>query len=57
LFLGHEAVYVGEPDINEPDEVAWIALADVPQVIATATIVGAAPVIGLLAARERLEVR
>lgn len=57
LYLGREAQYVGEPDVNEPGEVAWIPLADVPWMIAEGSVVGAASVIGLLAARERLGVR
>jgi 8-oxo-dGTP pyrophosphatase MutT (NUDIX family) len=57
LFLGREAKYMGEPDVNEPGEVAWIPLADVPAMIADGSVVGAASVIGLLAARDRLAVR
>jgi ADP-ribose pyrophosphatase len=57
LFLGREAVYVGVPDVNEPGEVAWIPLADAGKLIAEGSVVGAASVIGLMAARERLGVR
>lgn len=57
LYLGREARYVGEPDVNEPGEVAWIPLAQAPGMIAEGSVVGAASVIGLLAARERLGVR
>jgi ADP-ribose pyrophosphatase len=57
LFLGRDAKYIGEPDVNEPGEVAWVPLADVPEMIAEGSVVGAASVIGLLAARERLGVR
>ena len=56
LFLGREVEYVGEPDVNEPGEVAWIELADLPGMIADGRVVGAASVIGLMAARERLGV-
>lgn len=54
LFLGRGARYVGEPDVNEPGEVAWIDLDVTPGMIADGRVVGAASVIGLLAARERL---
>lgn len=57
LYLGRDAVYVGPPDVNEPGEVAWIDLAQTPAMIAQGLIVGAASVIGLMAARERLNVR
>lgn len=43
-------------DVNEGSEVRWIPLADVPAMVAGMTL-GAASVIGLLAARERLGVR
>ena len=56
LFLGREVEYVGEPDVNEPGDVAWIELADLPGMIADGSVVGAASVIGLMAARERLGV-
>jgi 8-oxo-dGTP pyrophosphatase MutT (NUDIX family) len=57
LFLGRGPKYVGEPDVNEPGEVAWIPLTDVPAMIVEGGVVGAASVIGLLAARERLGAR
>jgi 8-oxo-dGTP pyrophosphatase MutT (NUDIX family) len=56
LYLGREVEYVGEPDVNEPGEVAWIELADLSGMIADGRVVGAASVIGLMAARERLGV-
>ena len=43
-------------DVNEGAEVRWMPLADVPAMVAGMTL-GAASVIGLLAARERLGVR
>ena len=43
-------------DVNEGAEVRWIPLADVPAMLTGMTL-GAASVIGLLAARERLGVR
>ncbi len=43
-------------DVNEGAEVRWIPLADVPAMVTGMTL-GAASVIGLLAARERLGVR
>jgi 8-oxo-dGTP pyrophosphatase MutT (NUDIX family) len=57
LYLGRDAVYVAAPDVNEPGEVAWIDLDEVPGMIADGRVVGAASVIGLMAARERLNVR
>jgi 8-oxo-dGTP pyrophosphatase MutT (NUDIX family) len=56
LYLGREVEYVGELDVNEPGEVAWVELADLPGMIADGRVVGAASVIGLMAARERLGV-
>lgn len=43
-------------DVNEGSEVRWIPLADVPAMVGGMTL-GAASVIGLLAARERLGVQ
>jgi 8-oxo-dGTP pyrophosphatase MutT (NUDIX family) len=57
LYLGRDAAYVAPPDVNEPGEVAWIDLDQVPGMIADGRVVGAASVIGLMAARERLNVR
>jgi ADP-ribose pyrophosphatase len=54
LFLGRDVEYVGEPDVNEPGEVAWVDLEDLPGMIAEGRVVGAASIIGLMAARERL---
>lgn len=56
LYLGREVEYVGEPDVNEPGEVAWVELQDLPGMITDGRVVGAASVIGLMAARERLGV-
>jgi 8-oxo-dGTP pyrophosphatase MutT (NUDIX family) len=51
LFIGQGAEYTGAPaDINEAKHVEWIELASVPQRIARGEIVGAASVVGLLAA-------
>jgi len=58
VYLGLEprAVDGAAMDVNEGAEVRWIPLADVPAMVAGMTL-GAASVIGLLAARERLGVR
>jgi 8-oxo-dGTP pyrophosphatase MutT (NUDIX family) len=51
LFIGRGAEYIGTPaDINEAKAVEWIELASVPERIAQGEIVGAASVVGLLAA-------
>lgn len=51
LFIGRGAEYIGTPaDINEAKFVEWIELASVPDRIARGEIVGAASVVGLLAA-------
>jgi len=50
LFIGRGAARVGEPDVNEARRVEWIELASVPDRIARGEIVGAASLIGLLAA-------
>lgn len=57
LYLGRDVQYIGKPDVNEPGEVAWIELADLPSMIAGGSVVGAASVIGLMAARERVGAR
>jgi 8-oxo-dGTP pyrophosphatase MutT (NUDIX family) len=54
LYPGRDACYVGEPDVNEPGEVAWLDLAATPAMVADGSVVGAASIIGLMAARERL---
>ena len=56
LYLGRNPSYVGPPDVNEPGQVAWIGLSQVPAMIEDGRVVGAASVIGLMAARERLNV-
>jgi 8-oxo-dGDP phosphatase len=51
LFIGQGAEHTGAPaDINEARKVEWIDLASVPERIARGEIVGAASVVGLLAA-------
>ena len=51
LFIGRGAEHVGTPpDVNEAKAVEWIDLASVPDRIARGEIVGAASVVGLLAA-------
>jgi 8-oxo-dGDP phosphatase len=50
LFIGYGAARVGRPDSNEARRVEWIELASVPDRIVRGEIVGAASVIGLLAA-------
>lgn len=57
VYLGRDPVQVTDAlDINETQQVRWVPLAAVPELIATTTL-GAASVIGLLAARDRLAVR
>lgn len=54
LFIGHGAEYIGTPaDINEAKHVEWISLDTVPDRIGRGEIVGAASIIGLLAALGR----
>lgn len=54
VYLGLDPVRVSDVlDVNEAQEVRWIPLTDVPAVIA-GNILGAASVIGLLTARQRL---
>jgi len=50
LFIAYGAEYVGTTDINEAKQVEWIELDSVMSRIAAGEIVGAASVIGLLAA-------
>ena len=51
LFIGRGAAYIGTPtDINEAKSVQWIDLVSIPDRIARGEIVGAASVVGLLAA-------
>jgi hypothetical protein len=51
LYLAEDAEYIGKPvDINEAQRVEWLALSSIPQRIANGEIVGAASIIGLLAA-------
>ncbi|MGH3417918.1 MAG: NUDIX domain-containing protein [Actinocrinis sp.] len=56
LGLDPQRVDGAAVDVNESGELRWIALADVPAMIGGMTL-GAASVIGLLAARDRLGVR
>ena len=56
LGLGPQPVDGAALDVNEGREVRWIALAEVPAMVGGMTL-GAASVIGLLAARDRLGVR
>jgi len=58
VYLGLNPVPVDGTalDVNEGRETRWIPLADVPAMVGGMTL-GAASVIGLLAARERLGVR
>jgi 8-oxo-dGTP pyrophosphatase MutT (NUDIX family) len=55
LFIGYGAAHVGTPDVNEARRVEWIELASVPDRIMRGEIVGAASVIGLLAALRQRE--
>jgi len=57
VYLGRDPVKVADVlDVNETQAVRWIPLSDVPAMVGGTTL-GAASVIGLLAARERLGVR
>lgn len=57
VFLGRDPVRVTDQlDGNETQAVRWIPLADVPELIES-SVLGAASVIGLLAARARLGIR
>lgn len=54
VYLGLDPAQVSDKlDINETQRTAWIPLADVPAMIAE-SVLGAASVIGLLTARQRL---
>lgn len=54
VYLGRNPVQVSDMlDVNETQSTAWIPLDDVPALI-TENVLGAASVIGLLAARARL---
>ena len=57
VYLGLDPVKVSDVlDVNETQAVRWTPLTEVPAMIARTTL-GAASVIGLLAARDRLGVR
>lgn len=56
VYLGLDPVKVSDVlDINETQETRWIPLAEVPALI-RGTVLGAASVVGLLAARDQLGV-
>jgi 8-oxo-dGTP pyrophosphatase MutT (NUDIX family) len=46
LYLAHGADLVGTPDTNETETVQWVPLTQVPDLIETGQIVGAATIIG-----------
>jgi 8-oxo-dGTP pyrophosphatase MutT (NUDIX family) len=46
LYVAYGAERVGEPDDDETEAVRWVALAEVPGMIARGEIVGAATIIG-----------
>jgi ADP-ribose pyrophosphatase YjhB (NUDIX family) len=49
LFIGHGASYVGEPtDIEEAGQVAWVPLAEVPDLVAKDKLLGAGTLVALL---------
>jgi ADP-ribose pyrophosphatase len=57
VYLGQGPVKVSDVlDINETQETRWMPLSDVPALI-LGTVLGAASVVGLLAARDRLGVK
>jgi 8-oxo-dGTP pyrophosphatase MutT (NUDIX family) len=57
VYLGRDPVKVADVlDVNEAQAVRWVSLAEVPAMVGGMTL-GAASVIGLLAARDRLGVR
>jgi 8-oxo-dGDP phosphatase len=47
LYLAHGADRSGDPDANETEAVRWVALADIPAMVAGGQIIGAASVIGV----------
>lgn len=47
LYVAHGASLVGDPDVNEAEAVRWVALADIPAMVAGGQVVGAASVIGV----------
>jgi 8-oxo-dGTP pyrophosphatase MutT (NUDIX family) len=47
LYLARGADRVGTPDPNETEAVSWIPLAEIPRLIATGEINGAATIIGI----------
>ena len=57
LYLARGADPAGAPDANETEEVRWVLLAEIPELIAKGQIAGAATIIGvqhvLLTARPR----
>ena len=53
LYYTVGAEQVGQPDINESDRIAWVALDDAVKMIERGEIVGAATVIGVLYARTK----
>ena len=57
VYLGRDPVQVSDVlDINETQQIRWIPLAEAPALIAD-NVLGAASVVGLLAAHARLTVR
>lgn len=57
VFLGLDPVRVAETvDVNEAESVRWVPMAEVPALV-SGKVLGAASVIGLMAARERLSAR
>ena len=58
LYLAERAEFTGPPaDVNEAHLVQWLALSGIPERIANGEIVGAASIIGLLAAIAERGVR
>jgi 8-oxo-dGDP phosphatase len=47
LYVAHGAQHVGAPDRNETQAVQWLRLAEIPEMIASGAIVGAATIIGV----------
>jgi len=47
VYLGYGASLVGTPDANETEQTRWVPLAEIPAMIASGDIVGAATIIGV----------
>jgi hypothetical protein len=49
IFLGHGATHVGDPtDVEEAGHVAWVPLADVPELMERGELMGSGTLVALL---------